>query len=57
MKDMIAALRRLALRDEAQDLMEYGLLAALIAIVAMVSVSALGNQIFNVFWQNIAQAV
>jgi Flp pilus assembly pilin Flp len=57
MKDMIAALRRLALRDEGQDLMEYGLLAALIAIVAMVSVSALGNQIFNVFWQNIAQAI
>src|SRR5256885_13543275 len=57
MIDMLTAIRRLALRDEGQDLMEYGLLAALIAIVAMVSVSALGNQIFNVFWQNIAQAV
>jgi Flp pilus assembly pilin Flp len=57
MMDMLTAIRRLVLRDEGQDLMEYGLLAALIAIVAMASVSALGNQIFNVFWVNIAQAV
>jgi len=57
MKELLTAIRRLALRDEGQDLMEYGLLAALIAIVAMVSVSALGNQIFNVFWVNIAQAI
>jgi len=57
MMEMMTAIRRLVLRDEGQDLMEYGLLAALIAIVAMASISALGNQIFNVFWQNIAQAV
>jgi Flp pilus assembly pilin Flp len=57
MVDMMTAIRRLVLQDEAQDLMEYGLLAALIAIVAMASVSALGNTIFITFWQNIAQAV
>ena len=57
MMDKLTAISRLVLRDEGQDLMEYGLLAALIAIVAMASVSAVGNQIFNVFWQNIAQAV
>lgn len=57
MTEMMTAIRRLVLQSEGQDLMEYGLLAALIAIVAMASVSALGNQIFNVFWQNIAQAI
>jgi Flp pilus assembly pilin Flp len=57
MKDMIAALGRLVLREEGQDLMEYGLLAALIAIVAMTGITVVGNTIFNTFWINIAQAV
>ena len=35
MEQMITVIGRLALRDEGQDLMEYGLLAALIAIVAI----------------------
>ena len=43
--------------ETGQDLMEYGLLAALIAVVAMASVSALGNTIFNLFWKQIAQAI
>jgi Flp pilus assembly pilin Flp len=54
LKTMIAWL----VADETgQDLMEYGLLAALIAVVAMVSVSALGDTIYNVFWKQIGQAV
>ena len=57
MTKMMAELGRLALRDEGQDLMEYGLLAALIAIVAVASLTVLGNTIFNTFWINIAQAV
>jgi Flp pilus assembly pilin Flp len=57
MTKMMAALGRLALRDEGQDLMEYGLLAALIAIVAVASLTVLGNTIFITFWQDIAQAV
>jgi Flp pilus assembly pilin Flp len=57
MVQMMTAIRRLVLQDEGQDLMEYGLLAALIAIVAIASVSALGNTIFITFWQNIAAAV
>jgi Flp pilus assembly pilin Flp len=40
--------------DEGQDLLEYGLLMALIAIFAMGAVSALGNTINTVFWQTIA---
>jgi Flp pilus assembly pilin Flp len=40
--------------DEGQDLLEYGLLMALIAIFAMGAVSTLGNTINTVFWQTIA---
>jgi Flp pilus assembly pilin Flp len=47
MVQMITAIGRLALRDEGQDLMEYGLLAALIAIVAVAGVTVLGQTIFT----------
>lgn len=40
--------------DDGQDLLEYGLLAALIAIVALGAVSTVGQTIYNVFWQTIA---
>ena len=39
--------------EEGQDLLEYGLLAALIALVAIGSVSAVGQTIYNVFWKAI----
>ena len=39
--------------EEGQDLLEYGLLAALIAIVALGAVSAMGQTIYNVFWKAI----
>ena len=42
--------------DEGQDLVEYGLLAALIAVVAIGAVSSVGNIINTVFWQSIAVA-
>ena len=47
----------LLVRDNGQDLMEYGLLAALIAIAAMVSVTTLGDTIYNIFWKQIGQAI
>ena len=55
----VAALKRIAnghLRrsEEGQDLLEYGLLAALIAIFALGAVSAVGQTIYTVFWQSIA---
>jgi Flp pilus assembly pilin Flp len=54
LKTMVAWL----VSDEAgQDLMEYGMLAALIAVVAMVGVKALGDTIYNVFWVQIGQAI
>ena len=39
--------------EEGQDLLEYGLLAALIAIVAIGAVSAVGQTIYSVFWKTI----
>jgi Flp pilus assembly pilin Flp len=43
--------------DDGQDLLEYGLLAALIAVVAIVGVTTVGNTIYTVFWGAIGQAV
>jgi Flp pilus assembly pilin Flp len=40
--------------EEGQDLLEYGLLAALIAIVAIGAVSSVGNTIYSVFWKSIS---
>jgi Flp pilus assembly pilin Flp len=40
--------------EDGQDLLEYGLLMALIAIFAMGAVGMVGNTITNVFWTAIA---
>jgi Flp pilus assembly pilin Flp len=42
--------------DEGQDLVEYGLLMALIAVVAISAVTSVGNVVNTVFWQTIAVA-
>jgi pilus assembly protein Flp/PilA len=42
--------------EEGQDLLEYGLLAALLAVVAIGAVTVVGNTINTVFWQTIAVA-
>ena len=39
--------------EEGQDLLEYGLLAALIAIVALGAVASLGQTIHTLFWKTI----
>ncbi len=57
MVHLMTAIKRLVASDEGQDLIEYGLLAALIAIVVMISVNTLGQTIFNTFWRDIGQAV
>lgn len=51
------AIGRLITGDQGQDLIEYGLLAALIAIVAIVGVTTVGNTIYTVFWSGIGQAL
>ena len=55
----VAALKRitnLRLRwsEDGQDLLEYGLLMALIAIFAMGAVASVGQMINGVFWDAIA---
>lgn len=57
----VAELLRIANRtkptsEEGQDLLEYGLLAALIAIVALGAVASVGQTIYTVFWQTISTA-
>ena len=57
--DAVATLMRLAngrlkQSEDGQDLLEYGLLAALIAITALGAVSFVGQTIYSVFWQSIA---
>ena len=54
MAGMLAAVGRLVANDDGQDLLEYGLLAVLIAIAAMAAVTSLGQQINSVLWQTIA---
>jgi len=57
MAQLMTAIMGLVSEESGQDLIEYGLLAALIAVVAMVSVGALGDTIYNVFWKQIGQAI
>ena len=57
----VAELLRLAnrtrpLSEDGQDLLEYGLLAALIAIVALSAVASVGQTIYSVFWRTIEAA-
>jgi len=49
-----AVIRKFRRHDDGQDLLEYGMLAALIAIVALGAVQAVGLTINNVFWSAIA---
>ena len=51
-----AIIRRFRRSEEGQDLLEYGLLASLIALVALAAVTNLGQTIMNVFWSAIAAA-
>jgi Flp pilus assembly pilin Flp len=57
MKRAFARLGQLARRTDAQDLLEYGLLAALIALVALAGVTAVGQTIYTVFWRDIGSTV
>jgi hypothetical protein len=40
--------------DEGQDLMEYAMLTALIVVIAMAGVGAMGSAINSIFWEYIA---
>lgn len=54
--DLSVVLRRLLREDSGQDLMEYGLLAALIAIAAVSALTTTGSS-FNQFWTSVATSL
>jgi Flp pilus assembly pilin Flp len=56
MHHIAAFVGRLVRRNDGQDLLEYGLLAALIALTAVAAVTSLGTTMDRVFWQTIAAA-
>ena len=55
MARVLIAVRRLVHQDDGQDLIEYGLLAVLIAVVVVAAAASLGNAVNTVFWVRIAQ--
>jgi Flp pilus assembly pilin Flp len=55
MARLLEAVRRLIAEEDGQDLLEYGLLAVLIAVVVVSTLGTLGNTIHTVFWQPIVQ--
>lgn len=56
MQNALSFIRQFRNAEDGQDLLEYGLLAALIAIFALGAVAGLGNTIVTVFWGAIAAA-
>jgi len=48
------SVRRLTRPEDGQDLLEYGLLASLIAIFAVAAVRLVGDQVSTVLWGAIA---
>ncbi len=51
---LLRGLTKVRRSEDGQDLLEYGLLAALIAIIALGAVSTVGTTIHTVFWKVIA---
>jgi Flp pilus assembly pilin Flp len=51
MNRVLPGIGRLVADDDGQDLLEYGLLGVLIAVVAMVGVTTLGQTLRTVFWE------
>ena len=56
MHRLMTAVATVLKTDGGQDLLEYAMLAALIAVVATGAVTTLGNTIDSVLWQVIAAA-
>jgi Flp pilus assembly pilin Flp len=54
---MLGRLNQLLTRDEGQDLIEYGLLAVLIATAAILAITTVGSNLNTLLWVPIANAV
>jgi Flp pilus assembly pilin Flp len=50
MQCLIAVIRAVASKEDGQDLLEYALLMALIAVGAILTVTGLGQTITNILW-------
>jgi Flp pilus assembly pilin Flp len=57
MSRMLALVNRMSKSDEGQDLMEYALIAALIATGAILMMTTVGNEVNSLLWVPIANAV
>ncbi len=56
MQRMLIVVSRLVRENDGQDLIEYALLAVLIAIGAIVAVTSTGNTLNSILWQTIASS-
>jgi Flp pilus assembly pilin Flp len=54
MLTVVVLIKRFVTRNDGQDLTEYGLLMALIAVAAIAAVTTLGDTIRTVLWAPIA---
>lgn len=57
MHRLLMILHRLLRSHDGQDLLEYGMLAALIAVIAVAAVGALGVKVNNSFWELIVNSI
>jgi Flp pilus assembly pilin Flp len=57
MDAVLTMVRRLVVLPDGQDLIEYGLLVALIAVVAIVAATTVGTTVNTVFWQTFPSAI
>ena len=56
MSKLVNFVKKFSNNEDGQDLLEYGLLAALIALIAFGAVMQVGNVISQVFWTAIASS-
>ena len=54
---MFSKLHRLVGREDGQDLIEYAVLVALIALATVGATTLVGNQIYTFFWQKIGPSI
>ena len=57
MNTVFKAVRWLVKSNEGQDLVEYAMLAALIAVVAVTGISAVGKNVYDLFWSKIGNVI
>ena len=57
MPRVLDAIDRLVRNDAGQDLLEYGLVAVLIAIAAVIAVKSVGDTLSSLWWGPIARTL